>query len=270
VTIDATANEPASTPFEAPPGVVAATVQRWKFWGTTFWAVAMVAVFIGVGAIWMAGMAMWSSADHDITTEDFRALLHSHLALEVTGFIVAAVCAFAVMALAIRLSGVTMREYLGLGAVRMQDLKLGFVGLVAIYLVSWLVFYLTGSSPSRYVANLYRGAQANGLLPLVLLGVVVAAPLIEEALIRGFLYRGWAASRLTPIGAVALTAAVWTGLHTQYEWLVLLQIFSIGLLFGAIRRRGGSTTTTILLHGAQNTWSFVLFELLDKLGLISA
>ena len=94
--------------------------------------------------------------------------------------------------------------------------------------------------------------------------------LFYEVLIRGFLYRGWAASRLGPIGAVVLTSAVWTILHTQYDWLVLSQIFCIGLLLGAIRRRGGSTTSTMILHAIQNSWSFVFFVLLDKLGLIGA
>jgi membrane protease YdiL (CAAX protease family) len=273
VSLDVITNAPTETSANAPTdaiGARAAPPQRWKFWGTTLWAVAIAATFVVVGAVWMFGLAMWSGPQPDISIDDFRLLLRSHLALEIAGFVVAALCAFAVLALAIRLTGVGMREYLGLVAVRSRDIKLGLAGLIAIYLAFWVVFYLTGSSPSHYVVDLYRGAQTSGVLWLVLLAVVVAAPFVEEVLIRGFLYRGWAASRLGPIGAVVLTSAVWTILHTQYDWLVLSQIFCIGLLLGAIRRRGGSTTSTMILHAIQNSWSFVFFVLLDKLGLIGA
>lgn len=276
MSLDVITEAPTGTPTDAgsdvPSDVTPATAappQRWKFWGTTLWAVAIAATFVVVGAVWMFGLAMWSSPEPDISVDDFRLLLRSHLALEVAGFVVATLCAFAVLALAIRLTGVGIREYLGLVAVRSRDIKHGLAGLIAIYVAFWLVFYLTGSSPSHYVIDLYRGAQTSGVLWLVLFAVVVAAPFVEEVLIRGFLYRGWAASRLGPIGAVVLTSAVWAILHTQYDWLVLSQIFCIGLLLGAIRRRGGSTTSTMILHAIQNSWSFVFFELLDKLGLIS-
>jgi membrane protease YdiL (CAAX protease family) len=245
-----------------PPG-------RWKFWTTTLWAVAGAATFVAVGAAWMAALAIWVDTEPGGSAEHFRELLHSHLALEAAGFGVAAVCGFAVLGLAIRLSGLGLREYLGLVRPRAQDLKWGLVGLVAIYLVFWMVFYLAGASPSRYAVGLYRDAMANGHLPILLLGIVVAAPLGEELLIRGFLFRGWAASWLRPTGAIVLTSVVWTVLHTQYDWLVLSQIFCIGLLYGWIRQRGESTTTTMILHAGQNAWSFAFFLLIDKLGLIA-
>jgi membrane protease YdiL (CAAX protease family) len=243
--------------------------QRWKFWATTFWAVAGVATFMVVGAVWMFALAVWGDTEPEPSMEHYQALLRSHQALQAAGFGVAAVCAFGVLALSIRLTGLGVREYLGLIRPRARDLGLGLVGLIAIYLAFWLVFYVVGNSPSRFAVNLYRDALTNGSLPMLLLGTVVAAPLGEELLIRGFLFRGWAASRLGPTGAIVLTALVWTFLHTQYDWLVLSQIFCIGLLYGWVRRRGGSTTATMILHAGQNAWSFAFFLLLDKLGLIA-
>jgi uncharacterized protein len=260
VTVDATL-EMAAAPIRPP--------RQWKFWATTLWAMAGAAIFVAVGAVWMAALAIWVDTEPGGSVEHFRALLHSHVALEAAGFGVAPICGFGVLALAIRLTGLGLREYLGLIRPRAQDLKWGLVGLVGIYLVFWLVFYLTGNSPSRYAVGLYRDALTNGNLAILLLGVVVAAPLGEELLIRGFLFRGWAASWLGPIGAIVLTSVVWTVLHTQYDWLVLSQIFCIGLLFGWIRRRSGSTTTTMILHAGQNAWSFAFFLIIEKLGLIA-
>jgi membrane protease YdiL (CAAX protease family) len=259
VTVEATLERAAPSP---PP-------QCWKFWATTLWAVAGVATFMVVGAAWMFALAVWGDAEPEPAIEHYQTLLRSHQALQAAGFGVAAVCGFGVLALAIRLTGLAIPEYLGLIRPQARDLGWGLAGLVAIYLAFWLVFYLVGNSPSRYAVNLYRDALTNGSLPVLLLGLVVAAPLGEELLIRGFLFRGWAASRLGPTGAIVLTALVWTFLHTQYDWLVLSQIFCIGLLYGWIRRRGGSTTATMILHAGQNAWSFAFFLLLDKLGLIA-
>jgi uncharacterized protein len=52
--------------------------------------------------------------------------------------------------------------------------------------------------------------------------------------------------------AVLATALVWALMHVQYDWLPMLQIFSIGVLFGWLRQRSGSTTLTILLHALTN------------------
>jgi membrane protease YdiL (CAAX protease family) len=99
-----------------------------------------------------------------------------------------------------------------------------------------------------FVQEIYRTARESGMLPFVLLAILVAAPVTQELLFRGFLLRGWAASRLGAIGAVPLTAAVWAVMHVQYDWITISQVFGLGLLFGWLRIRSGSTVTTILLH----------------------
>jgi uncharacterized protein len=258
-----------SVTLDATPPTAAPKPQRWKFWGTIFWAVAVVATFIVVAAVWLFVLLVRIDPELERAPDYFGALLQSHRGLAIAGFAVAAACAFGVLALAIRLTGVGMREYLGLTPPRRRDLAIGLGGLVAIYVAFLLAFVLAGNPPSRYVVDLYREARADGSLPFLLFAVVVAAPFGEELLIRGFLYRGFAASRLGPIGAIVLTSAVWTFLHTQYDWMILTELFCIGLLFGWIRRRGGSTTTTMILHAVQNAWSFASFALLDTLGLIA-
>jgi hypothetical protein len=64
---------------------------------------------------------------------------------------------------------------------------------------------------------------------------------------------GWSKSFLGPIGAILLTSAVWTLLHTQYSWFFLAQTFLVGLIFGYWRYRAGSTWLPVITHGARNT-----------------
>jgi membrane protease YdiL (CAAX protease family) len=149
-----------------------------------------------------------------------------------------------------------------------RDLGLGLAGIIAIYLAFWGVFSLTNQPPSRYADDLYRDARASGALVLLLFIIVVAAPVAEEVLFRGFLYRGFAASRLGPFGAVVLTSAGWALAHPQYDWPIFTEVFCIGLLYGWIRQRGGSTTSTIILHGIQNAWSIAYLAVIEMLGIV--
>ena len=82
------------------------------------------------------------------------------------------------------------------------------------------------------------------LRPAPWLTAIVIAVL---AMFRGFLYRGWVrpGSVVTPILVLTL---LWTGMHLQYDWFGMLQVFLTGLLLGWLRWLSGSTSLTILLH----------------------
>lgn len=53
-----------------------------------------------------------------------------------------------------------------------------------------------------------------GFLPLLIFVVVVIAPLTEEVVFRGFMYRGLA-DRWGAAPAVLITAGLWALAHTQ-------------------------------------------------------
>lgn len=91
-----------------------------------------------------------------------------------------------------------------------------------------------------------------GYLPLLYIAIVVAAPLFEELLFRGFLLPPLADSRLGATGAVILTAAAFAVVHLQYDLFDMSAVFGLGVLLGAARLHSGSTTLVILLHAAIN------------------
>ena len=82
--------------------------------------------------------------------------------------------------------------------------------------------------------------------------MVVAAPLGEETLFRGFLFKGILHSRLGGAGAVLLTALIWALLHRQYDLFDMANIFAAGLLFGCARLRTNSIYPCLLMHGLMN------------------
>jgi CAAX protease family protein len=140
-------------------------------------------------------------------------------------------------------------DYLGLVPFTWRDFVIGLlavVGLVAaVEGASWLAGLEIVSS---FQTESYSTARAQGwLLPLVL-AVVVVGPVGEEVIFRGFLFRGWVTPGPHGVFAIIVIAELWAGMHVQYDWLGMSQVFLTGLLLGWIRWRSGSTWLTIVLH----------------------
>jgi membrane protease YdiL (CAAX protease family) len=153
--------------------------------------------------------------------------------------------------LAVRLARVRVADYLALKRFDTTSLLNGLACTFAYLAAVDILTYVSGRDMAvPFVQAIYRTAVESGTLPLLLLAILVAAPVSEELFFRGFLLRGWAASRLGTVGAVVLTSAIWAVVHTQYDWIIVGQIFGLGLLLGWLRLRSGSTVLTIVLHGA--------------------
>jgi uncharacterized protein len=131
-------------------------------------------------------------------------------------------------------------------------------------LIWFVIGYLRGETAPAFAIESYKTAKAAGQLDVYVLALCVAAPISEEFLVRGLLFRGWSQSFLGPIGAIVLSSAVWAGLHTQYNMFYVAQIFTIGLLFGYFRYRSGSTWLTVVAHASINLVSLI------EVGLIVA
>lgn len=101
----------------------------------------------------------------------------------------------------------------------------------------------------RWMVDVYRTA---GSLPLLVLAIVVGAPLVEETLFRGFLFRGIADSQFGPRTAVALSALFWACLHLQYDAFGIGQVLVIGIYLGIVRLVTRSVPLTMLLHALGN------------------
>jgi membrane protease YdiL (CAAX protease family) len=99
---------------------------------------------------------------------------------------------------------------------------------------------------------MYRTASAAGWLPWRLLTVVVVAPIGEETLFRGFLFRGWHRASHDAWAVIIVTARLWALIHLQYDLYYLARVLAYGLVLGWFRWATGSTILTILLHGLIN------------------
>lgn len=218
----------------------------WGPFGSIAWALAGFVAWLAAQVIAIAVYRTLRS-DIDVTT-----LQSDGLAVALVTTIAGPVWV-AVMVFAARRRGWRARDYLALVAPRRAEILFGVACLAAVLIAFDLLTLAFGRDVvPAFMVKMYTSARAANALALFFAAVVVVAPVVEEIVFRGFLFRGLSATRLGVAGAIVLISATWAVIHVQYDWVQLGQIFLIGLLLGWLRWASGSTLLTILLHVLTN------------------
>ncbi|MFY9836917.1 MAG: type II CAAX endopeptidase family protein [Xanthobacteraceae bacterium] len=217
----------------------------WGYWATLGWGI--LAFF--AGQIISLGILLWLHGwNWDLILQSpFDGVL-------VTLFVVISnPIMIGLLVLAVRLARCDQRDYFALNWPSGRDLVLGIVLLIVLIAASDALLYFTGRDlVTPFQLQSYASAKAAGWLPALLAASILVAPAGEEALFRGFLFRGWARSPRAVWAAIVVISALWAGLHVQYDWTGVLQIFVVGLFLGWMRWRGGSMLLPFLLHALFN------------------
>jgi membrane protease YdiL (CAAX protease family) len=243
-------------PDHPPLTEMPAPLRVWKFWGTALWGLLVfIAMFVGqVGAILLLarvrGLPLDMQQIQSVGREPQALALSVIMGLPAT---------LAAVWLAISIKKASVVDYLALRWPTWRQFLLGAAGLLFTVLAWEVVSRSLGREATPgFMTDLLKSGRDKGAAVLMLFAFSVAAPMSEEVLARGFLFRGWSASFLRVPGAIILSSLVWTAVHLQYDLYFLAEVFSIGLWFGYMRHRAGSLWLTILLHGVNNMTAVVL------------
>ncbi|TVR23879.1 MAG: CPBP family intramembrane metalloprotease [Nitriliruptor sp.] len=118
--------------------------------------------------------------------------------------------------------------------------------------------------------QLLQDALAGGLpLALVALLAVVVAPLVEEVIFRGVLFRALADRINLPVGLV-LSSAVFALIHIEVvlsQPFALVGLFTVGFLLALAYYLTGNLMVAVLGHAVFNAISLGLTVLIDRLDL---
>jgi membrane protease YdiL (CAAX protease family) len=217
----------------------------WGYWTTLGWSIVafLVGQFIGFGVLlWVRG-GDWDS----ILEAPFDGVL-------VTIFIALSnPVTIGVLAIAVRLARSDLSDYFALKWPPARDLVFGIAALVVLIAAGDALLYLSGRDlVTAFQLQSYTTAAAAGWLPAMFVAAIVIAPAGEEAMFRGFLFRGWVRSPRSVWPAIVVISILWAMLHIQYDWTGVLQIFVVGLFLGWMRARSGSLVLTFLLHALFN------------------
>lgn len=135
--------------------------------------------------------------------------------------------------------------------------------------LSWNIlmylFLIFAGSLARYLSQksdyLERTLNAVASVPLLYLAVVVVAPLFEEILFRGFLFKGLEASKLGPWGTIFFTSLIWAIIHLQYSLFFMGIIFVLGILLGVARYKSQSLWVPLSMHALNNLLAMLAVDL---------
>src|SRR5262249_1883664 len=156
-------------------------------------------------------LLIWHDVPSRLSDDEVKRLMLEAHVLQFAAIVMAGlIAAIGVFALAIRLSRLGVKNYLGLIWPEKFYVKVGFAGLAALYVVFPALNYFFWPRADDEIVKMFNHALTSGTLVELVILVVIVAPLVEEFMVRGFLLRGWAASRLGPAFAIVLTALVWT------------------------------------------------------------
>ena len=238
-----------ATPAPSPGAPVQPRV--WKFWGTSLWGLLLFAAMFAGQFLLVLAFFLAKGSPFDLASIKAVASAGTVISLSVMMGLPAVL---AVLWLATRMARMPFADYLALRRVPWRDLLIGIVALIVL-IAGWdLLSRLLGREISPgFMVEVLKSAQADGALWLLVIAFAVAAPVTEELMVRGFLYRGWSESAPGPAGAIVLSSLLWTAMHAQYyDWFLFSEVMSIGLLLGTMRYRSNSTWLTIIMHGINN------------------
>jgi uncharacterized protein len=227
-------------------GAPASAPRPWGPWATIGWTLLCIVVLFAIQVAVSIGFVVVRLASNRQARIDD---LPSNGNLLAVATLLSTPAVVGLVVLLIHYRRYAIRDYLALSWPPARSVFAAIAGLVLLLAASDLTSYSLGRPITPPVmTDVYRSAW----LPLLLLALLVAAPVGEETLFRGFLYKGIAASRPGPVVAVLVSSTAWALLHIQYDGYAIVTIALGGLYLGFIRYRTASVLLTILLHLVTN------------------
>jgi len=225
----------------------------WGLVGTFFLGVViLIAYFLGqtlplLGYMLFEGMSITKASFDTIAasamTDSFLLFLSA-----MGGMLVAVPVAFWMAKLK---KGAILKDYFALNGFSFKSLGLWIIIFIVLQISTGLLIEALGA---KETPNFMLNLEYPTLLAKVLLvvAVIVAAPVVEEVVFRGFLLKGFSNSFMGVHGAVLVTSALWAVIHMQYEIAYLIAIFVIGVVFAYARIYTNSLYIPMIMHGLMN------------------
>lgn len=229
----------------------------WGFWATLGFCVVVMTVQVAaaVPVALLFGAVIHITQPEPVAMEALRGLASNGLYLSLVLLVSTPPCVGLIFLLAWVRRQVPLRRYLGLGFPSAWQVARWLGGTVLFAAAATgLAFIMPDPMAARLMLRMYETAVFP---PVMIVAFVLAAPLFEEFLFRGFLFEGIRRSRLGVPGAVLISSAVWAAIHFHYGWISIGLLLCLGLLLSAARLRTESVWVCFLMHAVFNLISMV-------------
>jgi CAAX protease family protein len=231
----------------------AATPKVWGYFATFGWSLL---AYLIASVVAFVALYLWDPTTFRVDLDFSDAMKDAQYVSLTT--IVTNVILVALLVVVIWIARAKAKDYLAMTWPSRQEVAIGLASLVILLpALDALAFVLGQPIIPSFVIDIYKSAQSTGSLPLLWLAIVVAAPVAEEVIFRGFIFRGWVRSTQRPMLGILVVTVLFTIIHIQYNWFGLLQVFMIGLLLTWTRWRSGSTLLPMVMHVIANFYAMM-------------
>ena len=216
----------------------------WGFWATIGFSFLIIIIFFVAQIVTVIGFDVVAKVRHpEMDLYSFGS----------NGLLVAiAICVSTPPTIALSLlfarlrKNITIKEYFCLYRPgKGQYFKWTLAVLVLVLCSDTLTAILGRPIVPEFMLHAYKTAHFT---PLLWFAVIIAAPVGEEIIFRGFVFKGIQNSPIGSIGAILVSSLGWSALHIQYDLYGVGTIFVLGLLLGAARLKSNSIYVPILMH----------------------
>jgi len=129
----------------------------------------------------------------------------------------------------------------------------GVILFIAYTILAAVVEWLMVSEVDEFIL-LLNGSRSFK----VAFAIVVLAPICEELIFRGYLFKVLRPTWLGASGTIVLSSALFMFFHYgQYQWPILVSIFLFSILLGYLREKSGSVYLPMIMHALNNLISAV-------------
>lgn len=221
------------------------------------WLVLFLVVFFAAVVVYLVGYSIALGIEYGVqglATADpqvMEAQIEQHL-IEPNGFVgiylTQCLLLLPLVLLAANFRSQSWRTTLAVNFFEKRQLVVWLAVWLVFFAVQWLVNQIFNIDPGEFMRSLSNTKH----LPLALV-LVICAPLLEELVFRGYLFKAWRHTRLGLSGTLLLTSVLFTLLHAgQYHFTILVMIFVLSIILGLAREKSGSIWVPIAIHSANN------------------
>jgi membrane protease YdiL (CAAX protease family) len=145
----------------------------------------------------------------------------------------------------------TTAAYLGFDKLPSKKSFIYFnLALLTYFVITYFTSNMLSLETPQSMIDIY---SSTDYFILLIIAVVIAAPIFEELLFRGFMFTGLKHSPLGIIGTIIITSILFTLIHGgQYELIDLALLFPLAVILGLARHRSGGIYLPIYLHFMNN------------------
>ena len=135
-------------------------------------------------------------------------------------------------------------------------IKVLFAGIGYYIFVSAISDFLAIDTP-QFMLDVKSQTHTSIDMMMLVLGICIVAPIVEEVIFRGLAYARLAQSRAGVTGAIIITSLVFTAIHVQYDFIVLAILSLFAFLLGYVRYKTDNLIYCIALHLQLNVFSTI-------------